>query len=146
MLHSHLHVTDLFVWVLKSECAWIRWASISLTPHRVHTQCAWWLCLSQVSPQLYSPQPCLLCPYIQGAIGILDKTDMDHFAEIFVAYQKLGKSNDPAGWFHMFGSPGSSDGTVPEIGKLQADLAPWTSLTSRGKLRAISNDHAFSIK
>lgn len=35
----------------------------------------------------------------QGAIGILDKTDMDHFADIFVAYQKLGKSNDPAGSF-----------------------------------------------
>ncbi|KAL4069650.1 hypothetical protein V8B97DRAFT_603958 [Scleroderma yunnanense] len=24
-----------------------------------------------------------------GAIGVLDKTDMDHFAEIFVTYQKL---------------------------------------------------------
>jgi hypothetical protein len=54
---------------------------------------------------------------------------MDHFADIFVAYQKLGKSNDPA-----------------EIGKLQAELAPWTSPTSRGKLRAISDDHTFSIK
>ncbi|KAH0838273.1 hypothetical protein J3R83DRAFT_6529 [Lanmaoa asiatica] len=64
-----------------------------------------------------------------GAIGVLDKTDMDHFADVFVAYQKLGKSNDPA-----------------EIGKLQAELAPWTSPTSRGKLRAISDDHTFSIK
>jgi len=64
-----------------------------------------------------------------GAIGVLDKHDMDHFADIFVAYQKLGKSHDPA-----------------EIGKLRAELAPWTSLTSRGKLRAISNDHTFSIK
>jgi uncharacterized protein (DUF2235 family) len=64
-----------------------------------------------------------------GAIGVLDKTDMDYFADIFVAYQRLGKSNDPA-----------------EIAKLQAELAPWTSLNSRGQLRAVSDDHAFSIK
>ncbi|KAF8560320.1 hypothetical protein OG21DRAFT_1594239 [Imleria badia] len=64
-----------------------------------------------------------------GAVGVLDKTDMDHFGDIFVAYQKLGKSNDPA-----------------EIGKLRAELAPWTSPTSHGKLRAISDDHTFSIK
>jgi hypothetical protein len=38
------------------------------------------------------------------------------------------------------------DDIVPEIGKLQAELAPWTSPTSRGKLRAISDDHTFSIK
>lgn len=36
--------------------------------------------------------------------------------------------------------------TVLEIGKLQVELAPWTSPTSRGKSRAISNDHTFSIK
>lgn len=35
--------------------------------------------------------------FMQGAIGVLDKTDMDYFADIFVAYQRLGKSNDPAG-------------------------------------------------
>ncbi|KAG9314326.1 hypothetical protein JVU11DRAFT_5117 [Chiua virens] len=64
-----------------------------------------------------------------GAIGVLDKTDMDHFAEIFVAYQKLGKSNDPA-----------------EIERLRTELVPWTSPSSRGKLRAISDDHTFSIK
>ena len=34
---------------------------------------------------------------VQGAIGVLDRTDMDHFATIFVAYQKRGKSNDPDG-------------------------------------------------
>lgn len=35
---------------------------------------------------------------------------------------------------------------ITEIAKLQAELAPWTSPTSRGKLRAISDDHTFSIK
>ncbi|KIJ21793.1 hypothetical protein PAXINDRAFT_105288 [Paxillus involutus ATCC 200175] len=64
-----------------------------------------------------------------GAIGVLDKTDMDHFADIFVAYQKLGKSNVPT-----------------EIAKLKAELAPWTSHTSRGKLRADSDEDTFSIK
>lgn len=34
----------------------------------------------------------------------------------------------------------------PEIGKLQSELSPWTSPTSRGKLRAISDDRTFSIK
>jgi hypothetical protein len=28
---------------------------------------------------------------------VLDRTDMDHFAGIFMAYQKLGKSKDDAG-------------------------------------------------
>ncbi|KAF9237321.1 hypothetical protein BU15DRAFT_48796, partial [Melanogaster broomeanus] len=64
-----------------------------------------------------------------GAIGVLDKTDMDHFADIFVNYQKLGKSKDPA-----------------EIAKLKAELAPWTSHTSRGKMRADSDADTFSIK
>lgn len=72
---------------------------------------------------------------------------MDHFADIFVAYQKLGKSNDPAGSFRIFGLSGFRGcDTPPEIGKLQAELAHWTSPTSRGKLRAVSDDHTFSIK
>lgn len=33
----------------------------------------------------------------QGAIGILDRTDMDHFADIFMAYQKRGKAEDSEG-------------------------------------------------
>ncbi|KIJ68497.1 hypothetical protein HYDPIDRAFT_125092 [Hydnomerulius pinastri MD-312] len=64
-----------------------------------------------------------------GAIGVLDKTNMDHFADIFVSYQKLGKSSDPA-----------------EIAKLKKELEPWTSHTSRGKRRADSDQDTFSIK
>lgn len=33
----------------------------------------------------------------QGAIGVLDKTEMEHFASIFLAYQKLGESTDTQG-------------------------------------------------
>ncbi|KAH7883544.1 hypothetical protein F5I97DRAFT_1893739 [Phlebopus sp. FC_14] len=64
-----------------------------------------------------------------GAIGVLDKTDMDHFADIFISYQKLAKSHDRT-----------------QTEKLKAELAPWTSCTSRGKQRADSDCDTFSIK
>ncbi|KAG2159815.1 uncharacterized protein EDB93DRAFT_1112059 [Suillus bovinus] len=64
-----------------------------------------------------------------GAIGVLDRTDMDNFAKIFVTYQKLGKETDPQ-----------------EIEKLDALLSQWTSPDSRGKRRAYSDDNSFSIK
>lgn len=38
-------------------------------------------------------------PFEQGGIGVLDRTDMDHFADIFTAYQKRGKAEDPDGVF-----------------------------------------------
>ena len=31
----------------------------------------------------------------QGEIGVLDKQDMDHFADVFMAYQRRGKTSDP---------------------------------------------------
>ena len=34
---------------------------------------------------------------LQGAIGILDRRDMDHFAEIFLALQKRGMTKDEKG-------------------------------------------------
>ncbi|EIW86761.1 hypothetical protein CONPUDRAFT_115432 [Coniophora puteana RWD-64-598 SS2] len=64
-----------------------------------------------------------------GAIGILDRTDMDHFAEIFVNYQKLGKAQDPA-----------------EKAALQTKLARWTSPESSGKKRADADRDTFSVK
>jgi len=33
----------------------------------------------------------------QGEIGVLDKQDMDHFADVFMAYQRRGKISDPKG-------------------------------------------------
>ncbi|KAG2369363.1 hypothetical protein BDR07DRAFT_1476982 [Suillus spraguei] len=64
-----------------------------------------------------------------GAIGILDRTDMDNFGDIFLAYQKLGKETDQR-----------------EIDKLKASLHQWTSPDSRGKRRAESDNGSFSIK
>ncbi|KAJ7103571.1 hypothetical protein B0H15DRAFT_221043 [Mycena belliarum] len=64
-----------------------------------------------------------------GEIGVLDRTDMDHFAGIFLAYQKLGKSKDEQ-----------------EIRRLKEELAPWTGPESPGKRRADSDNDSFSIK
>ncbi|TDL28633.1 hypothetical protein BD410DRAFT_711420 [Rickenella mellea] len=64
-----------------------------------------------------------------GEIGVLNKTDMDSFGEIFVAYQKRGKATDPK-----------------EIAQLNAILAPWNSHTSPGKARADSIDGNFTIR
>ncbi|KAH9950393.1 hypothetical protein B0H21DRAFT_723255 [Amylocystis lapponica] len=64
-----------------------------------------------------------------GAIGVLDRKDMDYFAGIFVALQKRGKSTDP-----------------DEIRTLDEQLSPWTGHDSPGKRRADSGPHSFSIK
>ncbi|KAI0375074.1 hypothetical protein BV20DRAFT_934232 [Pilatotrama ljubarskyi] len=64
-----------------------------------------------------------------GAIGVLDRTEMDHFATIFVAYQKRGKSQDP-----------------DEIAKLNEQLLPWTGPSAPGKKRADAGPGRFSVK
>ena len=64
-----------------------------------------------------------------GAVGVLDRTEMDHFADIFLLYQKRGKAQDRA-----------------EIAALDAQLAPWTAHTSPGKRRADSGPDSFSIR
>lgn len=33
----------------------------------------------------------------KGHIGVLDSEDMDHFAKIFIAFQKRGKAEDDKG-------------------------------------------------
>ncbi|KAI1797950.1 hypothetical protein LXA43DRAFT_982756 [Ganoderma leucocontextum] len=64
-----------------------------------------------------------------GAIGVLDRTQMDHFAKIFLAYQKRGKAKHPE-----------------EIQQLDAQLAPWTDPNGLGKTRAAINSEGFSVK
>ena len=64
-----------------------------------------------------------------GAIGVLDRTEMDHFADIFMLYQKRGKASDPA-----------------EQAALDAQLAPWTAHGAPGKRRADSGPDSISIK
>jgi len=64
-----------------------------------------------------------------GTIGVLDRRDMDHFAGIFVHYQKRGNTKDPA-----------------QIAKYDAELTGthWEKAISRGKLRAHTG--SFSVK
>ncbi|KAI0361533.1 hypothetical protein OH77DRAFT_1391827 [Trametes cingulata] len=64
-----------------------------------------------------------------GAIGVLDRTEMDHFATIFIAYQKRGKSQDP-----------------DEIAKLNEQLSPWTGSNAPGKKRADTGPGGYSVK
>ena len=45
----------------------------------------------------------LILVNLKGAIGVLDRTQMDHFATIFVDYQKRGKSQDPDGRYTYVG-------------------------------------------
>ncbi|OJA08303.1 hypothetical protein AZE42_07574 [Rhizopogon vesiculosus] len=64
-----------------------------------------------------------------GAVGVLDRTDMNHFSDIFSSYQKLGEETDSI-----------------KIEELKASLSKWTSHDSRGKRRADSDDGSFSVK
>ncbi|KAK7694727.1 hypothetical protein QCA50_001915 [Cerrena zonata] len=64
-----------------------------------------------------------------GEIGILDRKDMDHFADIFIWLQKRGKTKDEK-----------------EKKELDEKLQPWTHRYSPGRLHAISEDNGFSIK
>ena len=72
---------------------------------------------------------------------------MDHFADIFLAYQKRGKANDPEGkiilycWLLTF-----LNLLFAEIQKLDAQLKPWTSDDGPGKRRAAIGPEGFSIK
>ncbi|EPQ60681.1 hypothetical protein GLOTRDRAFT_118837 [Gloeophyllum trabeum ATCC 11539] len=64
-----------------------------------------------------------------GEIGVLDRTDMDVFADLFIAYQKRSKSQD--------------DKEKAECDRI---LAPWIQKDSPGKRRADSDQDTFSIK
>lgn len=62
-------------------------------------------------------------------IGVLNRTDMDNFAHIFVYLQARGKSQDK-----------------DQIESLNAKLAPWTNHDSPGKARADYDGESFAIK
>ncbi|KAI6136605.1 hypothetical protein F5141DRAFT_994649 [Pisolithus sp. B1] len=64
-----------------------------------------------------------------GIIGVLDKTNMDYFEEIFATCQKLGKSTDKT-----------------EIARLNAQLEFWASPESHEKERISLASNTFSIK
>ncbi|KAI0801188.1 hypothetical protein C8Q74DRAFT_473232 [Fomes fomentarius] len=63
-----------------------------------------------------------------GAIGVLDRTDMDHFASIFLQYQKRGKAEDE------------------EKRRLDRELEPWTGPNGPGKKRVNVGPGHFSVR
>ncbi|KAF8521484.1 hypothetical protein JB92DRAFT_3277272 [Gautieria morchelliformis] len=65
----------------------------------------------------------------QGEIGVLDKKDMDHFADIFIAYQKRGKATDPK-----------------EIAGYDKVLQPFNNPHAEGRTRADADGDTFTIK
>ncbi|KAF8585533.1 hypothetical protein K439DRAFT_1652901 [Ramaria rubella] len=64
-----------------------------------------------------------------GEIGVLDKEDMDDFADIFIAYQKRGKTSDPK-----------------ELADYNKVLEPFTNPKARGRMRADPDGDTFTIK
>ncbi|KAH9936997.1 uncharacterized protein B0H18DRAFT_866901 [Fomitopsis serialis] len=66
-----------------------------------------------------------------GRIGVLSRTEMDHFADIFIALQKLGNQDDL---------------DPEEKALLETKIAPWTGPDSPGCRRATGGPEGFSVK
>ncbi|KAF8510300.1 hypothetical protein BU17DRAFT_98260 [Hysterangium stoloniferum] len=64
-----------------------------------------------------------------GEIGVLDKNDMDHFADMFLNYQKRAHTTDKT-----------------EKEQLTEKLAPFLSPTAKGRLRADADGDKFTVK
>ncbi len=115
----------------------------------MHTRLVWSLCLLLVSTR-FLPINIASLTFGQGAIGVLDRTEMDHFATLFVAYQKRGKSEDQDGETNFWESSPRSAYTnkhvTPEIAKLNEQLAPWTGPQALGLQRANCRPDGYSVK
>ncbi|KAF6766186.1 hypothetical protein DFP72DRAFT_865847 [Ephemerocybe angulata] len=61
-----------------------------------------------------------------GEFGVLDRKDMDHFAKIFICYQKLGKTNNRE--------------------DIHEDLESWRRHDASGKTRIDCDGDTFTIK
>jgi len=78
-------------------------------------------------------------------IGVLDRMDMDYFADIFVDLQARGKTQDKDRE-STFRAWCKSKTNLAEIDLLDLKLAPWRNPSSPGKLRANCNGDSFAIK
>lgn len=77
---------------------------------------------------------------------MLDRTDMDNFADIFVNLQALGKARDKDREYTFEFFYARSGAHLTEIELLNAKLAPWTRHDSPGKLRADYDGDTFAVK
>ncbi|PFH54434.1 hypothetical protein AMATHDRAFT_18 [Amanita thiersii Skay4041] len=64
-----------------------------------------------------------------GEIGVLDRKDMNHFADIFITYLELGKCDTDA-----------------EKNRLKSQLSKWSDQISKGRERADPDGDDFTIK
>ncbi|KAF8523076.1 hypothetical protein BU17DRAFT_43975 [Hysterangium stoloniferum] len=64
-----------------------------------------------------------------GEIGVLDKRDMDYFADIFIAFQKRGNASD-----------------AKEKAEQDAALKKWSTVMAKGRQRADLDGDGFTIK
>jgi hypothetical protein len=74
---------------------------------------------------------------------------MDHFAKIFICYQKMGKANNDGGKFRgetYSRSHGTNHLPSAERAKLREELDPWCKKNAKGKMRADSDGDKFTIK
>lgn len=77
---------------------------------------------------------------------MLNRTEMDNFANIFVDFQKRGKSKDKDGKSSFNTVYTLRIQPISEIAKLDEKLAPWESHDAPGKKRADSDQDSFSVK
>lgn len=77
---------------------------------------------------------------------MLDRSDMDHFATIFLAYQKRGKAQDPEGTGLCYHVRMALTRSAIEIRQLDEQLAPWRKADALGKIRANPEGEGFTIK
>lgn len=71
---------------------------------------------------------------------------MDNFAQIFINFQKRGKTKNKAGTVEFIRFKFACLTVSLEIAELDEKLAPWTHHDSPGKKRADSDDDSFSVK
>lgn len=72
---------------------------------------------------------------------------MDHFAEIFVAFQQRGKTEDPESkLFTSLYFMLRLLTKISEIAALEKELEPWTKPDARGKQRMHFEDNPFPVK
>ena len=74
---------------------------------------------------------------------------MDHFAKIFIGYQKMGKASNDGGKFPLSTlSLSHEPNRVPSIerAKLRETLDPWCKKEAKGKMRADCDGDKFTIK
>jgi hypothetical protein len=98
-------------------------------------------------PIMSENKPEIILSHRQEKIGVLDRTQMDNFASVFLSLIARGKAGDDEGlalplWHCNY----TLNNLAEETRRLDEILKPWTQQNSPGKLRANYDDSSFVIK